>query len=201
MLLKDDLWPLPAFVPQGLLPASAGPGRASTCTDPEPELSCNWTGCALDLGLGRCTDDNFPRSRTTQIAGAGEGVIFHMSDHLMVLSTTPSQVVQRPRCRWLSALTLYCSSSLLTTSSITGSFLSFLVAFDQNLGAVPHPKPALPDCVLPAIYLCVSLLMAWSTASSAFDLRPVRTGGLFFTGQSSFSALTRASPSPVCSPG
>lgn len=59
---------------------------------------------------------------------------------------------------------LIAPSSVLTTSEITSSVLSFLVALDHIFGAVPRPRPVLPDCVLPTIYLCFSLQIAWSTA-------------------------------------
>lgn len=51
VVLMVGLWSPAACVPLGLQPHSAAFGRGTTCTDPEPSLYCNWTGCE-GLGLG-----------------------------------------------------------------------------------------------------------------------------------------------------
>ena len=50
------------------------------------------------------------------------------------------------------------------------SFLSFFVALDHILGAIPHPKLALPGYSNPTMSWCFSQLMAWSTTCITFQL-------------------------------
>ena len=100
----------------------------------------------------------------------------------MVLLVTASLTA-----KWSICLVVGCSPlwscnfprpfwQLIWQKEITKSFLSFLVALDHLFGL--HPRPALPGCVKPTISWCFSRTMAWSTASVAFHLRPVRTWGL-----------------------
>lgn len=108
--------------------------------NPASEMFYTCTGCIAGLALRHCRVGRSPQSHVTdEGAGAGEGVVGGSNEeaspslrHLphvgpfMDLLTTPSQVVHRPWCCWLSALILYCSSSALTTSVTTSSFLLWL---------------------------------------------------------------------------
>eukprot|EP00064_Thunnus_orientalis_P008342 superscaffoldBa00000987_g8365 len=60
-----------------------------------------------------------------------------------------------------------CSFSILVTSDTTSSFLSFLLALDQNCGASPHPRPVLP---------------VWTLAYDLFVLQPANCQVAFSMG-------------------